>query len=409
MINLTKQAKGGRTHMLHLLSLLAWRPGTARLAWQTVAALTSTLALAIFSLTTHNLWPLILGTLGVLFCCTPNRNVHLTMWSVLALAAGATLAFPTQQPYALGMLGFFALAALSQNETMRRLATSSLWSACLIACSPLWLGSLTTLPPLLPTSLTLCPLLAASLPPIVIALSSPRPGALKHLCVSVMLGVCLLVWDAHLAFLALFVGYTLLLLPRRLFTLALCGVLLSLLAVLWSMPWAVKHAHLWLGHGASTEKWITLMKRMLHWKELLLWIDKHPWCGWGMGSAPKLSNRLVFVPLRFPHNMFLQLWIEGGILSALLLSLNLLGFGWRAIAAHAQALSAAAPGMLAVGVTALIQGAFHQNLWSPWLWFPTGLAWLFVLWRTPLAHPRVSVTPPHCNRPEHHNERPHVA
>ena len=384
-----------------MLHLRARSNRTTFPTWETILVLAGTLIFATLGLMAHSLWPVVLGVLFLLlltaYCLPhPTRGRALLNCCVLTLAACASFAFLSQRPYALGMLGFFALATLSRNETVRRFCASPLCISGLTAFSPLLLGGFTFLPSLSVPPHAFGSTLAASLPPIAIALIYHRPCAPRCLLFWGGLGVLLLTQEEHLAFLALFVSYPLLLLPKRLFTLTFWSLLLVLIAVLWAMPWVVKSAHLWLGYSTGTEHWTTLMKRMLHWKELLLWIEKSPWFGWGIGSAPKLSNRLIFVPLRFPHNLFLQLWVEGGVISVCLLTLNLLGGGWLSQAWHNRnhQTLAATRGLLAVGVASLTQGTFHQNLWNPWCWVPFCSACLTVLWRTPLAYAQDRPSPP---------------
>lgn len=74
--------------------------------------------------------------------------------------------------------------------------------------------------------------------------------------------------------------------------------------------------------------WITepglFQARLLHGKELLPFVqDKWLW-GCGAGAAARLGNNLLFVPLAFPHNLALQLWLEGGLLSVVLVALQAL-------------------------------------------------------------------------------------
>ena len=56
-----------------------------------------------------------------------------------------------------------------------------------------------------------------------------------------------------------------------------------------------------------------LVRRFVHWQELLLQIDLNPIWGVGWGQAPLLSQNCLLQPFTFPHHSVLQLWLEGGL------------------------------------------------------------------------------------------------
>lgn len=69
---------------------------------------------------------------------------------------------------------------------------------------------------------------------------------------------------------------------------------------------------LWQGDVAPS-----LVNMGVHWQELLLRLEQKFFWGWGAGVSSVLSRKCFVVPLFFPHNMGLQLWIEGGLAAVL--------------------------------------------------------------------------------------------
>ncbi|MGB1229758.1 MAG: hypothetical protein ACPG7U_01115 [Holosporaceae bacterium] len=110
-----------------------------------------------------------------------------------------------------------------------------------------------------------------------------------------------------------------------------CAAIFSLLGVLlvWLMPFLINACVSWVMLKAPFCEWCSdkglrfVMNLGVHWKELLTLVDQKLWWGWGLGSAEILSQKCLFVPLLFPHNLVLQWWLEGGMMSILGVS-----FGW---------------------------------------------------------------------------------
>ena len=112
-----------------------------------------------------------------------------------------------------------------------------------------------------------------------------------------------------------------------------CAMIFSLLGVLlvWLMPFLINVCVSWVMLKAPFCEWCSdkglrfVMNLGVHWKELLTLVDQKLWWGWGLGSAEVLSQKCLFVPLLFPHNLVLQWWLEGGVMSVLGLSVSWCG------------------------------------------------------------------------------------
>lgn len=151
--------------------------------------------------------------------------------------------------------------------------------------------------------------------------------------------------------------------PRR-------DVLLGGVAALWAggilgLPWLV---HV----GGKMSAWVpqvySMSVRLLHWQELLVWLQPMFWWGYGLGYSYVLSPSCTFVSLYFPHMIWLQLWLETGFFGVFsVVALSLYGlFTTRPF----FPLQAAYSGWL----LALLILGMQGDLWSGFLWIGMGIS-----------------------------------
>lgn len=120
------------------------------------------------------------------------------------------------------------------------------------------------------------------------------------------------------------------------------------------MPWLIKICPLvWGGALGGTV-------RLVHAKELLIFLAKKPLWGCGVNSTPLLGNNLLFSPLSFPHNFALQLWLEGGGILILLIAVFLI-WGMQSWRAFPDKFGNAFQGVMIAG---LLQIFWYKNFWA---------------------------------------------
>ncbi len=111
------------------------------------------------------------------------------------------------------------------------------------------------------------------------------------------------------------------------------------------------------------------------WAQSVREIRENPLLGIGTGGFADINP-----PMIYPHNIFLEAWVELGIAGMLLLTAFLLHAGWRMARAYVRAgpddrLTVAAVVALfgAALANALFSYALHSN-WELWLWAGVGTA-----------------------------------
>jgi O-antigen ligase len=111
------------------------------------------------------------------------------------------------------------------------------------------------------------------------------------------------------------------------------------------------------------------------WAQAVREIREHPLLGIGTGGFADINP-----PMIYPHNIFLEAWVELGIAGMLLLTAFLAHAGWRMARAYLRAgpedrlTVAAIAALLGAALTnALFSYALHAN-WELWLWAGVGTA-----------------------------------
>jgi len=107
---------------------------------------------------------------------------------------------------------------------------------------------------------------------------------------------------------------------------------------------------------------------IVHWQEMLVFIERHFIWGWGVGSSTLMSKKCMLKPLHFPHNMALELWGDGGFFSILSFSILLGGGFW-----HLSFLKKDTPFLVGGLMTLAFISFFRYPFFHPPLWLMIGV------------------------------------
>lgn len=109
----------------------------------------------------------------------------------------------------------------------------------------------------------------------------------------------------------------------------------------------------------------TLKQRLVHWNDLLTFLSDKLWSGYGLGYSRILSQQAdLSLPLMFPHNMILELWLDLGLSGVCLVS-GLFFIGLRRLSGHPDLLTRAT-GFACVVFVFIINQTAYSNLHIWW-------------------------------------------